>query len=383
MFENDDDALVMESTTDTPEQIAEGLGVQLEASAEPEGEAPDGEDLSSAGEASEDAALDAGAGDEPAPVAQEVTPDTARVEAPKSRPGTRRARATDGAAAAARRTEAARRVIAETERDAALERIKELTAGKPLTSEARPAATTTTRVATVAAIKPEQVPDTHPEIAEILARRQALGPKPKQDDFADFEEYETKLHEWLTESGALRGEERTARKGVAARLTTEHEQANRAVTETMERFAQSRAAAKARHADYDAVMDDASAADVRVLAHIKEGIAESDIGGELTYYLAKNTAELDRIQALPPVKGLVALGALEGRIRATMPRQATTTRTIARTTRAPLPQESLVGDGPAGAETRDLNDPSLSMSEYNRLRNEMDEKSGRRVSTTH
>lgn len=365
---DDDNDLTMESTTDTPEQIAEGLDVTLETADAADAEAPE--------TPAEELALDSAVeGDEPgAEVVTEeavadVAPEPAKAVAPVRRP---RTKALDGAAAAARRTEAARRLVAETERDAALLRIRELTAGKPL-REAHQAPPRHAQPAAV--VKPEDVPGNHPALADIAARRTALGAKPLQGDFDDFMEFEAKRDDWVAETGALRAEERLARQGVATQATIAAERANRDAEAARTAFTGRIDEARARHADYDTVMDAADDNDMRVLEHVKAEIMASEIGGELAYYLAKNPAAVDRLNALDARAVIREVTRLEDRIKATMP--AKPGRQVRPVTRAPRPQEHSIDGDPGGVRQIDLNDPNLPFAEYKAERARMDRASGR------
>lgn len=110
---------------------------------------------------------------------------------------------------------------------------------------------------------------------------------------------------------------------------------------------------------------------------------ESPVGGEVTYYLVSNPQELARLNSLSPHRAIAELGVIEGRIQAaartTPAAAAPTPRPGARTTKAPEPQKVLLGDFSGASRPKDLNDPNLTLAEYNRLRDEMDIDSGRRV----
>ncbi len=375
MADRDDD-LVMESTTDSPEQIAEGLGIEL-AEDQPAVEAAAEGDAAPVTEPADDEA-------ETEPVG-EVTPEPAKVVAAKPRAGEPKKklaapRNVNGAIAAVRREEEARRKVAETERDAALARIAELTAGRPAQTAAA-AHAERADLARVTAVKPEDVPDTYPEIAALTTKITALGPKPKQADFADFDEFEEKRDTWIEERARLRARVDSVREDVARRETVAIAEAHRAAQETTTAFQASEATARARHADYDDKVKATIAAGLIVSDDLGRAILESPHGGELRYYLMANPAEVARLNALSPHRQLVEIGMVESRIAASLQPDGRhePTRPTARTTRAPDPQRNLVGELPSAARKKDLNDPSLTQAEYNRLRDEMDRESGRRV----
>lgn len=372
-----DNDLVFESTTDSPEQIAEGLGVVLA----PDSGGQDGADATVEDPGSEPEGVE-GAGDpDPAPVG-EVTPQATRVTAPRpvvaDKPKSPKPapRSVNGAVAAARRESEAKLKVAEAERDAALARVRELAAAHPLDPQTqRPAAA---RVTTT--IRPEDIPETHPELVAVQVEMTALGKKPVQGDFADFEEFEAKRDQWIEDRATLRSDLNAVRKDVARRETDAIATANRAAAETASAFEQSVSAAKVRHADYDDVMAHVRDDGITVGREIGHLLMESPHGGEVTYYLATHPAEVDRINTLSPARQLAAVVQIEDRLTATLGgRPGTPPRPTARTTRAPDPQVHLVGDLPSARTAKDLNDPSLSQAEYNRLRDQMDRESGRRL----
>lgn len=67
-------------------------------------------------------------------------------------------------------------------------------------------------------------------------------------------------------------------------------------------------AARKEIPDYDEVVGDA---EIDVVPHVASYIAESELGPKLGYHFAKNPDELERIQKLPPIRGIAELGKLE------------------------------------------------------------------------
>jgi hypothetical protein len=368
----------MESTTDSPEQIAEGLGVESD---EPAVETADGE--------ADPAAIEEPPveGDEPAeetdePPAGEVTRHPEKVVAAKAKPtvkGKKLApRNVNGAIAAARREAEAKTKVAETERDAALARVKELTTGIE-----RPAP----RAQIPPSAKPivaEDVPDTHPRIAALLTKMTALGAKPKQGDFEDFEEFEEKRDKWIEDRATLRGRVESVREDVARQATLESDEANRAAADTASSFKLTEDHAREQHDDYDEQIAAAAKAGLRVSDDIATAILESPHGGELRYYLCAHPSEVDRIMALRPHRQIAELGIIESRIAASLPEQKPKARPTARVTKAPDPQQNLIGDLGGGGtrfKTREeeMNHPGTTLARYNVLRNQMDVETGRRT----
>lgn len=374
----------MESTTDSPEQIADGLGVELAPETTLETvDTPTGDEAVTAGEG-DTAVVDDQAPVEEEPAAEgEVTPEPARVAGPKrvARPQRKSA---DAAAAAARRAADADKRILEEENAALRRRLRQL-ASDPDTATG--AATTTVRPAPAApvVITPDQIPDTHPELSAMQAQIDALGAKPQQADFEDFDQFENARDQWIETRASLRAEMNTVRKDVARRESIALDAANRAASETAEAFAQTVAAARARHADYDDAMNAAREEGLSVSRELGQALMESPVGAEVLYHLVTNPSEVDRLAALSPTRALTELGMIEGRISARLAGRPgaraaeSQARPAARITRAPEPQRTVLGEMPSVATKRNLNDPNLSQAEYNRLRDEMDRESGRRT----
>ena len=364
-----DDDLTMESTTDSAEQIADGLGVTLDVS-EAVNDAIDGVESEPVVEGTEETTAEA------EPVA-EVTEMPAKVAAPRA-PRSQK-KSVDGAAAAARREADAKRMVLETENKALKERLAELAAGKLPTPVAQPVAPIVVQPVTIAA---SAIPDAHPEVAAVLAQRDALGPKPKQADFADFEDFEDKRDTWIEKRATLSARAESVREDVARRVSIEQGEANRAAAETAQSFQGTIAAAKARHADYDQTVQKATDDGLTLPRDVAQALMESPIGAEVMYYLAANPSEVHRINALPTANRKIAeIGILEGRVAAGLraaPTPAAAGRTPVRTTKAPDPQNVVLGDFSSAGKKKDINDPNLTLAEYNQIRNEMDVASGRR-----
>lgn len=370
-----DDDLVMESTTDSPEQIAHGLGIDEQIDAMPVETAD--------GEAEPIAEGDPEPEPEAAPIG-EVTAHPSRQAAPRNPAKAKRLapRNINGAVAAVRREEEAKRKVAETERDAALARVAELTTGIARTSAA--AAPSRQAVKPVVA---DDIPDTHPAIKVLTDKITALGAKPKQGDFADFDEFEEKRDTWIEERARLRARVDSVREDVARRETLANDEAQRAAEQTTNAFQAAEGKARTRHADYDEQIEKAKTDGVRVSDDIVTALLESAHGGELRYYLCANRAEVDRLNKLSPHRQIAELGMIESRIIASLPTEPRGGRPAARSTKAPEPQENLIGDlsVPPTFKSREeeMNDPRTTQARYNKLRNEMDAESGRRLVHLH
>jgi len=377
----DDNDLVMESTTDSPEQIADGLGVEL---------APETTLETSDAATADEPVIEAGATDVPAEGDEsdqpgEVTPEVARVAAPKRAPRPQRKTADAAAAAARRQADADKRVL-EEENAALRRRLEQLSTGL-VTADATATRPVQAVDAAPVVVAPEDISDEHPALATVQAQIAKLGVKPQQADFDDYDAFETARDEWIENRASLKARLNFVREDVARQESIALDAANRAARETAVQFESSVQSARQRYEDYDDVMATAREQDLRVPRDLGQALMESPVGADVLYYLCTNPAEVERITALSTTRALAEIGKLEGRIQARLggrpgPRgivPAPTARPGARITRAPEPQRTVLGDMPSTAVKRDLNDPSLSQSEYNRLRDQMDRESGRRA----
>jgi hypothetical protein len=236
------------------------------------------------------------------------------------------------------------------------------------------------RRAAAAVVKPTDIPETHPDLADLQAELAALGEKPQQDAFDDYSAFEAARDTWIENRATIRAEINSVRKDVARREAAALDEANRAAQEQIGRWEKAVNDARARHADYDSVM--AAANHLTISRDMQIAMAESDLGADVAYHLAKHPAEVMRLNGLSTHRALAELGIIEGRLRAglrsTPPAPA---RPGARTTKAPEPQGTTLGDFAGPGVKRDLNDPNLSQAEYNRLRDEMDAQNGRYVAS--
>lgn len=362
----------MESTTDSADQMAEGLGVSLREAVD--GGAEREPDASTEPEA--DGAVDPEVGT--AEVDAQAADD---VETVVQTPPTQRAtrKSVNGAAAAARKQASSKAKaladeVAELKRQLA-EAVSAGTLAKPTTQVAVPA---------VEPVKAETIPDTHPELAPALKALADLGPKPKQGDYADFDEFEEARDAWVEKKARLGARVDFVREDVARRETIALEQANRDFLDRAARHEESVRRAAARHEDYKDAMDRATEQGLDLPVELKEALMDSPEGGEVLYHLVNNPADVSRLNQLPRNRALAELGIIEGRVTAALKRQpqgqqpASQQRTAGRVSRAPEPQGTSLGDAPAVYSETSLDDPNLSLAEYNRRRDAMDVRSGRR-----
>jgi len=361
----DNEDVTMESTTDTEEQIAEGLAPDTDL----EGvEAAASDEATPAADAT---VVDPPVVDDPSKPAPTETKLAARGTADrKARP---QRKSVDGAAAAARRKAEAEAATLKTENERLARELEAAKAAKP--APAPPPVETPAADAAPAI----DIPDTHPEVAKALKAITDLGPRPKQEDFADYNEFEEKKDEWIETRASLRTRADIVREDVARREAARVAAANRAEAEADAAFLASMTDAKTRHADYDTVMDAARTSGLEVQHHIGQAVRRSPIGAEVSYYLATHREEVTRLNGLDPHRAVAEVGKLEARLEAEITAGKKPAATPGRVTKAPDPQRNLMGDLPTHTQTKDLNDPNLTQAEYNAIRNAQDRERGRPV----
>lgn len=365
--------LVMESTTDTAEQMAEGLGSVLRETDPQSGlEVPAEEHAVSTEQA---AAADAGE------AVQAETADDAVEEVVEVAPRQAREKSPNGKAAAARITASKKLRAVEEENQRLREQLRQQVTG------AQPAPTRSVakrvELPPVEPVKADDVPDTHPEVAKALQAIDAIGPRPKSEDFDDYNKFEEARDEWIERRATARARINFVREDVARRETAALDDANREFHKLVEDYTQTVDRARERHEDYDDAMAAAEEQGLSVSQDMKDALMRSPEGGEVIYHLVTHPEEVARLNALPTSRALAELGKIESRIEASLKRQPasrqqpTTGRPAARITRAPEPTGTTLGDLPSANNTG-LDDPNLSLAEYNRLRDQMDVQSGRR-----
>jgi hypothetical protein len=400
-----EDTLVMSSSTDTPQEIREGLGLPPLEPVDPVAQAQATLEKATADAAAARAAIEA------AEAAEEGAEAGAEVPAPKS-PAAGQGEPPAGAPHKSGRQrrideltrekndERAARTVAETEVAALRSRLAELAAQ----AVTRPAAEPVARPAT------ETV--TSPRLTAIATERNALK-RPKREDYYNDPDpdgaYETARDEFVAAKSSLDTEERLERRALAADQSRTAGEATRAQQSDLATLARRRIdAARLVHADYDAVVTD----DVRLRPMVYAALQDPgyEMAAELAYYLGQHKAELDELNALDMdaereyeavkhnpaaprpalMKAIEAIGAAKANMRATLGsripdgRHAGATQTGAATaipprarprTQAPEPQGSTLGAAPGAVSVTELETMpetrvrEMSMAEYNEVRN--------------
>jgi hypothetical protein len=107
--------------------------------------------------------------------------------------------------------------------------------------------------------------------------------------------------------------------------------------------------AREKYPDFKEVV---GAADVQVPPYIQQYMVESDYGGDLGYFFAKNRAEFDRISRLSPIKAIAEIGKIEAQWEKPEPEVKQPVAEVkAPKPSAPAPITPLLGSGNAGVNT--------------------------------
>jgi hypothetical protein len=157
--------------------------------------------------------------------------------------------------------------------------------------------------------------------AEVSTQKQ--DNPPKLDDFETTEEYLDARADWKVE-------QRLAAEAQKA----EEEKEKKATEKLVQKFEKQKAKMAEKYSDFDDLMDDL--ADLDIPPYINQAVIESDIGGELSYYLAKNPIELEKILDMQPLAAVKALGRLETKLESTPAKKEVS--------KAPAPFKTVKGD---------------------------------------
>jgi len=178
--------------------------------------------------------------------------------------------------------------------------------------------------------------------APVNVQAQAPVGKPTFSQYNDVEAYTEALTDWKLDQKLAVREQQSHGQSVI-------QQYNSRVEKVLE-----------KHPDFREVLAEAN--DVQTAPEITQVILESDVGPEMAYFLANNVAEVERINALPPYKRLIALGKLEAKFGAEPVEKSKPV------SKAPTPPTTVKGSHAVVDDFSKMNDPNISQKEYNRLR---------------
>ena len=176
-----------------------------------------------------------------------------------------------------------------------------------------------------------------------------IGPAPKEEDFKDWAAFEDAKAEYRINK-ALAVQRHADREAAATSRQAAEQDAQReaAIEAFQERLDETRGAIP----DFDAAL--AAAKDREVKPHVTELVIESEKGGVLAYYLAKNPDVLTKLNGMTERQATKEVGRLEARLTLAKPKTATA---------APSPAKPVTGAAAPGP------DPSkMSFAEYEKWR---------------
>jgi hypothetical protein len=135
--------------------------------------------------------------------------------------------------------------------------------------------------------------------------------KPKLEHFESYDKWEDAKDEYMEKLADWKVDQREKQRSEQFRQQQAQQQAQ-AVAKT---FNERLAAAKARIADFDDVVQGAIADhDVQISRAMSEAITESEQGPDVVYYLAKHPDEAKRISALSPLAAAREIGKIEVKV---------------------------------------------------------------------
>lgn len=210
------------------------------------------------------------------------------------------------------------------------------------------------RLAKAARLREKQAAETEYWKQEALRRAASVQPnvpsaepvEPKQEQFASWEDYNRAVvkHE--------------AAKIARAEIQRMQQESEQRAAQAKAQAAQRQWTAKAEKArdrfdDFDEAL---GSSEQQYPQPLLDAIAESDIGPELAYHLAKHPEDAERIARLAPHSAIRELGKLEAKLSAPP--------AVKKVTNAPAPIETVQGRGPQGSK-----DPGdMTQDEYRKWR---------------
>lgn len=182
--------------------------------------------------------------------------------------------------------------------------------------------------------------------------------KPQEKDFESISDYLEALTDWKVEQR----EKAEALKKQEAEIKDSFK---KSVTDFQKKTAEFAKTVD----DYDDVIADAG--DIQISYSLQSAIIESDIGPQVLYELAKDTDELERINALSPIAQAREIGKIEARLSV---KSETPKEQIKQKSNAPKPVTPL--SAKTTVTKKSIFDKDLSQSEYEKLRREQLNKKG-------
>lgn len=126
--------------------------------------------------------------------------------------------------------------------------------------------------------------------------------EPKPEQFKDYESYLDALTDWKVESKLKGMEERKAQ-----------ERQREAQTEHESKLRENVVKASSKYDDFEDVVTNPQ---LPITIAMRDAIGESDMGGDIAYYLGLNVHEAERIAGLSPIGQVKAILSLEAKLKA-------------------------------------------------------------------
>lgn len=161
--------------------------------------------------------------------------------------------------------------------------------------------------------------------------------EPKQEDYADYDKYQTDLRAYDKAIIKKEVEADFAEKATAASEKKVADATHAAQEVAMEAFNTQIDVARTKFKDFDEVCL-AEPYEFPVTKDTGAAMMASEVGAEIFYHLGKNHDEAHRIAALPAIEQAVAVGRLEAKIKGVAPAKIET-----KTPGAPAPIKTVTG----------------------------------------
>jgi hypothetical protein len=205
----------------------------------------------------------------------------------------------------------------------------------------------------------QRIQELEAKLAEQTAKAVSLPKEPNIADFESQSEYTKAVAKWTLAT------ERAEAKAQEEKLEQQKEARNlqSAYNTKLQEFVKTAP-------DFEDAMDEIE--HVKINDALGKAIITSDMAPAVMYELAKNPKELERINALPPLAAAREIGKLE--LKLSTPKTETKT-----TTKAPAPIKTVNAKSGGIIPKRDIFDPNIPFSEYDRLRTAEEQKARKRA----
>ncbi len=188
------------------------------------------------------------------------------------------------------------------------------------------------------------------ESGKATAKAADPSDKPKADDYDSYSEYVEALSDWKADQRDK------------AREAKEKASSEKSAFETkMADYAKRIDDVKAKNPDFQDLIDELDDDGVRLAPDLVHSLLDSEYGAEISYELAKNRKELERINALSGPAVARAIGRLEAKFSTDSSQEIKP-----KTSKAPPPLKPV--GGKTGSVVKSINDPNLTFAEYEKLR---------------